>query len=74
MVVAKDEESEYGQFFHFEPLTLCPYDRASIDETMLSDVDKKRLNAYHKRVYEMISPHLQEEERMWLENETKPVS
>lgn len=74
MVVARDEESEYGQFFHFEPLTLCPYDRASIDETMLSDVDKKRLNAYHKRVYEMVSPYLKEEERMWLENETKPVS
>ena len=40
----------------------------------MQEVDIKRLNAYHKAVYEKVSPYLSEEERSWLEEATAPVS
>jgi Xaa-Pro aminopeptidase len=69
----KAEETEYGTFLQFEPLTLVPFDRAAIDAEMLTERDKALLNGYHKEVYRQISPYLTEKERAWLAQETQPV-
>lgn len=66
-------ESEYGRFLRFEPLTMVPFDRDSIDADLLNDEDKRVLNAYQKKICETISPFLSEEEHSWLEEETRPV-
>ena len=73
IVCVKDEKTSYGQFMRFENLTMVPYDIEAMDISMLTDIDKARLNDYHKEVYEKLSPYLEEEEKEWLKEVTKEV-
>ena len=65
--------TEFGKFLQIEPLTLCPIDTTPIDVDMLLPEEIDWLNAYHHSVYEKLSPFLDEEEKIWLENATKPI-
>lgn len=65
--------TEFGKFLQIEPLTLCPIDTTPIDVDMLLPEEIDWLNAYHQLVYEKLSPFLDEEEKIWLENATKPI-
>ena len=65
--------TEFGKFLQIEPLTLCPIDTTPIDVNMLLPEEIDWLNAYHHSVYEKLSPFLDEEEKIWLENATKPI-
>lgn len=65
--------TEFGKFLQIEPLTLCPIDTTPIDVDMLLPEEIDWLNAYHRSVYEKLSPFLDEEEKIWLENATKPI-
>lgn len=69
----KAEQTEYGQFMEFETLTVVPHDRAAILPEQMSKRELALLNAYHKTVYETISPYLTEEERKWLKEETREI-
>ena len=65
--------TEFGKFLQIEPLTLCPIDTTPIDVDMLLPEEIDWLNAYHHSVYEKLSPFLDEEEKIWLENATKTI-
>lgn len=65
--------TEFGKFLQIEPLTLCPIDTTPIDVDMLLPEEIDWLNAYHHSVYKKLSPFLDEEEKIWLENATKPI-
>ena len=65
--------TEFGKFLQIEPLTLCPIDTTPIDVDMLLPEEIDWLNAYHHSVYDKLSPFLDEEEKIWLENATKPI-
>ena len=65
--------TEFGKFLQIEPLTLCPIDTTPIDVDMLLPEEIDWLNAYHHSVYEKLSPFLDEEEKIWLENATKTL-
>ena len=65
--------TEFGKFLQIEPLTLCPIDTTPIDVDMLLPEEIDWLNTYHHSVYEKLSPFLDEEEKKWLENATKPI-
>ncbi len=52
-----DEHNEYGQFLSFENLTFCPIDLDGIDRSKMDESDVRRLNAYHRSVYETLSPY-----------------
>ena len=65
--------TEFGKFLQIEPLTLCPIDTTPVDVDMLLPEEIDWLNAYHHSVYEKLSPFLDEEEKIWLENATKPI-
>lgn len=65
--------TEFGKFLQIEPLTLCPIDTTPIDVDMLLPEEIDWLNAYHHSVYEKLSPFLDEEEKIWLGNATKPI-
>ena len=65
--------TEFGKFLQIEPLTLCPIDTTPIDVDMLLPEEIDWLNAYHHSVYEKLSLFLDEEEKIWLENATKPI-
>ncbi len=73
LLVTEAEKTEFGDFLHFETLTLCPIDQTLIDFDLLSLKDKKWLNNYHRTVYEKLSPSLDENEKLWLEEKCKPI-
>lgn len=73
LLVRKDMENEYGQFMNFEVLTFVPFDLDAIDGSLMNDLEKAQLNAYHKQVYDIVSPHMNEEERKWLKEYTKAI-
>lgn len=65
-------EGEFGPFLQFDPLTLCPIDTTPIDWHMLTPDEIEWLNNYHHRVYEELSPLLDEEHKIWLKEVTQP--
>lgn len=65
--------TEFGKFIRFEPLTLCPIDTRPIVVDMLSTEELGVLNAYHKMVYERLSPMLDEEHKAWLADKTRSL-
>lgn len=67
-------KTEYGQFMEFETLTMVPFDRNCINPQEMSVKELALLNAYHERVFELLEPHLQPEERLWLKEATRPLS
>ena len=71
LLVVPYRETEFGTFYTFEPLTLCPIDTRPIVRSMLTAEETKWLNAYHRMVYDRLSPLLDEEHRAWLESKTK---
>lgn len=65
--------TEFGNFFCFKNLTLCPYDLDAIKVDMLTSEEIDLINAYHKEVFEKLSPSLNEEETAWLKEVTKAI-
>lgn len=67
------KQTEYGQFMEFETLTLVPFEREAILSEMLNREEREWLNAYHKKVYQEVSPYLQEEEKVWLKEAVREI-
>ena len=72
-VVVEDIETDSGQFMKFETISYCPIDLEAVDVEMLTDKERKWLNDYHEKVYQKLSPFLNEEEKEWLKNKTRRV-
>lgn len=66
-------QTDFGKFLQMEPLTLCPIDTAPIEMELLTPEEKGWLNDYHRMVFEKLSPWLEEDEKNWLEEATKPL-
>lgn len=73
LLIAPYKETQFGRFLHFEPLTLCPIDTEPIILDMLTAEERDWLNAYHKTVYDRLSPHLDGEDLAWLTAACAPV-
>lgn len=73
LLVCEKETTEYGQFLYFEPITYVPIDLDAVNPDMMTKEDKEQLNAYHAKVYELISPHLDAEEKEWLKEYTRAI-
>ncbi len=73
IVCKKAQKTEYGQFLEFETLTMVPIDLDVVLVEKMSTRERELLNAYHKKVYETIAPHLDEEEAAWLKEATRAV-
>lgn len=63
ILVVKDQKTEYGQFMKFETLTLAPFDLDAVNVESLTQYEKAWLNDYHKKVYEQVSPYLNDYEK-----------
>jgi Xaa-Pro aminopeptidase len=66
LLIVPYKETEFGKFLQFEPLTLCPIDKAPIVLEMMTQEELDWLNAYHQHVFDTLSPHLAPEEVTWL--------
>lgn len=73
LLIAPWKETQFGRFLQFEPLTLCPIDTEPIILDMLAAEERDWLNAYHKTVYDRLSPHLDGEDLAWLAAACAPV-
>lgn len=73
MLIVPSRETDFGEFYKFEQLTLCPIDTETIITEMLNEEEKNWLNNYHKMVNKKLSALLTEKERIWLDNATKEV-
>ena len=67
------EKTDFGVFYQFATLTLCPIDKKPINKSLLNDHEIDWLNNYHQIVYEKISPYLNEEEKSWLKEKTEAL-
>ena len=73
LLCRKGEQNGYGQFMHFEDLTYVPIDLDGIDPAAMEESEKKTLNAYHKSVYEKLSPYFEGEELEFLKKATREI-
>ena len=73
LICVKAEKNEYGQFMKFENITYAPIDLDGIVPEEMTGREKKLLNAYHKMVWEKISPYLNDDEREWLKEYTREI-
>jgi Xaa-Pro aminopeptidase len=73
MLVKHIETTEFGQFMGFETISFCPIDLQGIDSSLLTPEEIRWLNAYHKAVYDKLSPYLDEDVKAWLKQETRKI-
>ena len=73
MLVAKDVETEFGEFYKLEPLTLAPIDTRPLEMSLLSLSDIDWLNTYHARVRGELAPLLEGADLEWLQEATVAI-
>jgi len=66
LLTVKARTTDFGDFYAFETLTLCPVDTRLIDYSLLSPEEIGWLNDYHQKVYDQLAPLLSKEEAAWL--------
>lgn len=66
-------ETEFGRFLQFESLTLCPIDKTPIVIDMLTQEEILWLDNYHQKVFETLSPHLENDDVEWLREACSPI-
>ena len=72
-LVCKDKEGMFGDYLKFETITICPICKKGIVKEMLTNEEIEWLNNYHQIVYEKLSPNLNEEEKVWLQEATASI-
>lgn len=73
ILTKEDCVTEFGAFYSFETLTLCPIDTTPIVRDMLTKDEISWFNNYHQYVYDRLSPSLSSEEKEWLKDKTKAI-
>ena len=73
LLITPYKQTEFGQFLQFESLTLCPIDTSPIIPEMLLPEEIDWLDAYHRRVFDTLSPYLSPDESAWLRNTCAPL-
>ncbi len=73
VVVKEDIETPFGIFYAFETLTLFPFDKKSMDLSLLTEKEIAWINDYHQTVYDRISPKLSPEEEAWMREKTSKL-
>ncbi|MDP9412960.1 MAG: aminopeptidase P family protein [Pseudomonadota bacterium] len=57
----------------FETLTFAPIDRSLVEVGLLSPEERQWLDAYHRKVVELVAPQLDSAAREWLEEVCRPI-
>jgi Xaa-Pro aminopeptidase len=72
-VVVEAEQSEFGEFYAFETLTLCPFDRRVLEPSLLNPEERAWLDDYHASVRAALGPLLEDADLAWLEKHCAPL-
>jgi len=73
IVCLKDENTEFGDFLHFDTLTLCPIDTKGIDKKLMNKEEISWLNSYHKRVFDELEPLVDGDLKVYLKEISKAI-
>lgn len=73
LVVNKDVETEFGEFYKFETVTLCPICTKGIVKSILSTEEIIWLNDYHQMVFNKLAPFIDEVHVAWLREKTRAI-
>lgn len=73
ILAVKAFETNHGIFLTHEDVTMFPYENKLIDYKSLTQYDVIAINEYHARVFESLSPYLNEEEKIWLEEKCRKI-
>ena len=57
----------------FKTITIAPFERLLIDQSLLTTNEINWVNRYHKRVRNILTPSMNSDERDWLINQTAPL-
>ncbi len=74
MLIVPARQTEFGEFYRMEPLTLCPIDKEAIRVDMLTDEELQWFNDYHRLVYDRLEGLLEADDREWLKEATAPLT
>ncbi|WNJ17028.1 aminopeptidase P family protein [Pontibacter sp. G13] len=73
MLCVEHSDTEFGKFLAFETLTLCPIDLNLVNLSLMNEQEIDWLNSYHDEVRTALSLMLNDEEKTWLEEKTRPI-
>ncbi len=73
VLVREDETNAFGKFLGFETITFLPFERKAILKEALTSEELSWLNGYHHEVFQKLSDGLDEDERAWLLEKTRPL-
>jgi len=73
VAVREDIKTEFGQFFSFEVLTICPFERKLLSKDLLTEAELTMVNNYHRWVYEELKDLVDEEAKAYLKQATLPL-
>ncbi|MCA1198789.1 aminopeptidase P family protein [Sphingomonas sp. R647] len=74
LVVEKDIPGAESVMLGFETLTFAPIERDLIEPGLLTEDERRWLDAYHARVLEILGPQLSPDERAWLDAKCRPIA
>ncbi|MBK5201170.1 MAG: aminopeptidase P family protein [Spirochaetaceae bacterium] len=74
IAVQEYNKTEFGKFFEFETLTLCPYEKKLIDITLLSGDELNYINSYHQWVREELMNLVDDSSVEYLVGATTPLT
>ena len=67
------QKSEYEGFYSFETLTLCHIDTRAVKTALLNTDEINFINEYNNRVYNTLSPYLNNDEKEYLKKRTAAI-
>ncbi|SFI60871.1 Xaa-Pro aminopeptidase [Kaistella treverensis] len=73
IAVREIETTDFGTFYDFETLTICPFDRNIIATELLTEPEKNWLNEYHAWCREKLENDLEGEVKNWFLDQVKPL-
>ena len=66
--------TDFGRFYRFETLTLCPFDTQLFDTSVMTDEEITWVNDYHSQVCQQLIPLLDAPAQEWLIAKTQPIT
>ncbi len=73
VVVREVEDDLETPMLEFDALTLVPFDRRLIDNSLLSAPERAWIDHYHQRVIDTLGPLVDDSDRRWLQQATRPL-
>ena len=73
ILCCQEETTQFGEFLNFETITLCHFETKGIICELLTPEERQWLNNYHQKVYDVLSPELDESHQNWLKEKTKAI-